>query len=35
MYDVSTFKHMHLRYVPIIVVDWLDYNMQSYDNIYP
>lgn len=25
MYDVSTFKHMHLRYVPIIVVDWLDF----------
>lgn len=34
MYDVSTFKHMHLRYVPIII-DWLDYNMQSYDSIYP
>lgn len=27
MYDVSTFKHMqlmHLRYVPIIIIDWLE-----------
>lgn len=24
MYDVSTFKQMHLRYVPVIIIDWLE-----------